>query len=35
MNLDENNEAVLDVTIPLQCLVKNSKLLLHELSKVI
>lgn len=38
--LDENrddvihSEFIIDVTIPLQCLVKDSKLVLHESSKV-
>lgn len=32
-NRSENVDEVLDVTIPLQCLVKDSKLVLHELSK--
>ena len=30
----ESNDAFTDVTIPLQCLVKDSKLILHEASKV-
>lgn len=29
-----NKDEILDVTIPLQCLVKDSKLVLHEASKV-
>ena len=28
------SDAITDVTIPLQCLVKDSKLILHEASKV-
>ncbi|KRT81908.1 Chaperone [Oryctes borbonicus] len=32
-HVDENTEEVIEVTIPLQCLVKDSKLVLHELSK--
>lgn len=31
---DPNTDEVIEVTIPLQCLVKDSKLVLHELSKV-
>jgi DnaJ family protein C protein 11 len=30
----EDLDEVIDVTIPLQCLVKDSKLILHEASKV-
>ncbi|KAK9686110.1 DnaJ domain [Popillia japonica] len=30
---DESNDEVLEVTVPLQCLVKDSKLVLHESSK--
>ena len=29
-----SNDEIIDVTIPLQCLVKDSKLILHENSKV-
>lgn len=30
----QNKDEIIDVTIPLQCLVKDSKLILHEASKV-
>ncbi|XP_022905973.1 dnaJ homolog subfamily C member 11 isoform X2 [Onthophagus taurus] len=30
---EDGNEEVIEVTVPLQCLVKDSKLILHELSK--
>lgn len=31
---DESSDEVLDVTIPVQCLVRDSKLVVHESSKV-
>lgn len=35
LNHRDLNDALTDVTIPLQCLVKDSKLILHEGSKVL